>query len=242
MKVTEEERKIISWISNYFTKSSYKKMLVDLTNFDLESAFLCYLCKKTQQPIVAVICGENHERDEFCKLFKIQTIAVSLSSKDHIIKDCNGQTYQGFERDYKALIIKTICEANECMHVSSINKNRSNIFKDFSSLSCFKLMPFGKMDSVQFNKLSKPFTEEYKMVPRDDNFLDLPCFGGFSNRDIEWLHSMEERYKLITSDQDPSKNKMWLRFTFPQKNKIIDAFILEKKYRGNNYTEFEVYQ
>ena len=99
MKVTEEERKIISWISNYFTKSSYKKMLVDLTNFDLESAFLCYLCKKTQQPIVAVICGENQERDEFCKLFKIQTIAVSLSSKDHIIKDCNGQTYQGFEGD-----------------------------------------------------------------------------------------------------------------------------------------------
>ena len=71
MKTTEEERKIINWISNNFTNSSYNNIMVDLTDFNLESAFLCYLCKKTQKDLIAITEGDDEQRDDFCKLFNV---------------------------------------------------------------------------------------------------------------------------------------------------------------------------
>lgn len=82
------------------------------------------------------------------------------------------------------------------------------------------IFPFGDLFNSELEELFIYTFPEEKILP-------LPEYD-FSYEDYEWASNEEKYYKVICSDQDPTKNKHWGRYTVSQRRIIAKLNQREK--------------
>lgn len=167
---------------------------------------------------------------------------------DYIGGDSVISKYYDARQEKQSLILETICIKNNLKyHIYNSNiylndKERLEQYYNFlkwksenyDTILCSKVLKeqlyFGEYKKYSFDQLDlfpfKDLTDSQlsgiiENVLRENNIVSLPV-----KSKLEWLYNQDQRFNIIFSNQDPTKNIMWGTYSIEEKELIANYYAL----------------
>lgn len=202
---------------------------------------------------------ESWIKDKMCKNYT--AVWIDICNRDNILLD--KKYYDSYEVS-QSYILKYICETNSIpFEIYKMNSYHSDSDR-ISEYSKFLLWKSENYNTILFSKILKEqiYFGEYKRYGKDE--LDFFPFANLNQSQIdslisyieseediisvpiqsklEWLYHQDVQFKIISSNENPTKHIRWGTYSLEQKSLIAKYYALIKdrkhKISKDKYFEF----
>jgi hypothetical protein len=192
-------QRITDFISDYINSCNKNNLLI-IGNETLEDWFTIRL-------------AELSRRNSGSEVYYVQTVSNNIRfefAKAIILP----------EENFRDEVI-LFCENNSCLILSQLTRNRAKIYRDYHKhLHLGDIYPLLDIYYSEIEYLSSIINKNNSNIILNNSILNTP--------EYEFCYMEDEKNSIISSNELPTKNKNWFKYTKNQKELIASLHQREK--------------